>query len=111
MSGLEMIYFIENNDIYPFIKRVDDDSKDFIQLRLLLTQDSNRAFEFSRARYSAFQKDGYSFNDINDLLSNGIEKMNYYRNDKGLDNLYHERDAFLSVYQKKKAMSKELKKC
>ena len=37
--------------------------------------------------------------------------MNYYRNDKGLDNLYHERNAFLSVYQKKKAMSKELKKC
>lgn len=111
MSKLEMIYFIENNDIYPFIKKVDDDSKEYFQLRLLLSQDRSMAFEFRRTRYSSFQEEGYSFHDINDLFSAGIDRLNYYRSDKGLDNLYHERDAFLSVYQKKKVMSKELKKC
>ena len=106
-----MVYFVENDDIYPFIKKVDDDSKEFMQLRLLLAHDSSNAFEFSRARYFSFQEEGYGFNDINVLFSAGIDKLNYYHSDKGLDNLYHERDAFLSVYQKRRVMSKELKKC
>ena len=103
VKNLQIIFFINQGRIYPFLKEEDSTNKEYYQMReqinylnnsVLNEEDKRVALQNIRiVRYLNFLSAGFSYEEMNRILYMAQEKLMNRESINGIEELFEEKDA------------------
>ena len=103
MKKIEIIFFLEEETIYPFLKEEGENNKEYYHLKAkrkdiekLLIEDEEKQklyLEIKAKRYLNFLNNGYKYSELKDILNKALEVLWNKNNYKGIEELYLEKDS------------------
>ena len=118
MKKLEIIYFVNQNKIEPFLKIEETGNKEYYQIKEFLKKypisEQEKEYERIRiARYIKFLNDGFSYNEMYQQLCEAQEKLINRGSINGIEEVFDEKEALKIAnhqYQNGSSNKKLLKK-
>ena len=97
MKDLEIIYFYEQGQIYPFLKEQEQSNKDYYNIKNLKDKNTNNKEQVLQGirirKYLELLNKGHSYQEINEKLLNSIEYLSSGRDYNGINDIFEEKDA------------------
>lgn len=113
MSNLEIIYFLDNNTIYPFLKKEDETTKRYHEEKKLINNlEKEDILKIKTNNYINFLKEGYSEEELLNKLKEAREKLLDRRNYKGLEEIILEKESLsnaINIMNQEKHLTKNKK--
>ncbi len=101
MKNLEIVYFLDNKTIYPFLKKEDETTKRYHEEKKLINNlDKEDIVNIKTNNYVNFLKEGYSKEELRDLLNEAQEKILEKRYFEGLEEIILEKESLLNAINK-----------
>ena len=116
MQQLETVFFMDSEDIYPFIKKETENNREHYSQKAIVNQIKETSLseeekmrdiiELKSERYSKLLSEGYTETELLLMLDKAMERLYLRANSKGIDNTYLEKQA-LSLATKKRSLTRK----
>ena len=101
MKNLEIVYFLDNKTIYPFLKKEDETTKRYHEEKKLINNfDKEDIVNIKTNNYVNFLKEKYSKEELRELINEAKEKILEKRYFEGLEEIILEKESLLNAINK-----------
>ena len=116
MQPLTIIYFLESGQIIPFLKIENDSNKEFYDIRKIMNNNNLNdeikkylILSIKKQKYIKLLKKGYTYQEIENTIAKGMEKILERDTYSGINELNEEKDALnLAILQYQNNNNKSL---